>query len=319
MERNCQLSDRPASAYAVAVAQIETADLPAPVYRTARRLLDLAAQYDGDIIVDREEARQLCGSAADGTMRSHLIQLSRAGMIRYHTNGYVSVRFVSFHSGIPEWTGDEQPSGQPGDNSPDLPPSPTDSRAERSHTRDQRSHSHHPPRAGRSPTRAERSHDDGRALSDHRRAVGDQIRALGDQNQVHMDGMDGSPIPDQVGHASMQAPPAPTTDQKRAQSLLADVGVHGHKAAKLAATIPVGEIVRQVAAWLPRHQARHVGVGLLIRSIERQTPTPEPSPEFLSGHLYRRHFPEFALPPVDEEQSLRRAYLPDDFADLMVG
>ena len=310
MERNCQLSDRPASAYAVAVAQIETADLPAPVYRTARRLLDLAAQYDGDIIVDREEARQLCGSAADGTMRSHLIQPSRAGIIRYHTNGYVSVRFVSFHSGIPE-SGDVE---QPGDNSPDLPPSPTDSRAERSHTRAGRSHPHHPPRAGRSPTRAERSHDDGRALSDHRRAPSDQIRALGDQNAPPlMNVMNGSPIQED-DHSFIQSPAA--TDQKRAEALLMDVGIDGPMAAKMAAAAPVSEIVRQVAAWLPRYQAKQVGHGSLVKRIFARRHAPDLSPEFLSGELYRRHFPEFA---IDEAQSRRRAYLPDDFADLMVG
>lgn len=312
MPRNCQDLD---TAYAVAVAQIERADLPAPVYRTARRLLDLAAAHAGDIIVDREEACRLCGNAADGTMRSHLIQLARTGVIAYHTNHYVSVRFTAWQRG------DEEPCGEPGDNSPpDFDP-----RDQRSDTRAERAQTAPPPRAERSPTRDQRSHNSGRALSARRRAVGDQIRALGDQNDPPIGCLFDQSTPlhegDQTNkHAAPVAPPH-SPETARAMELLIDVGVAGHMARQLAARVPLAEVIRHIAFWLPAHEAGDVKPGLLVSRLKNREPAPAPTPVFFRSEWYRRHFPDASPPDEarDDEQRRRRAYLPDDLSDLMVG
>ena len=62
--------------YASAVAAIESADLSAPIYRTARRLLDLAADHDGYLEITPTALSEIGGGGAEGTMRTHLIQLA---------------------------------------------------------------------------------------------------------------------------------------------------------------------------------------------------------------------------------------------------
>jgi hypothetical protein len=138
--------------------------------------------------------------------------------------------------------------------------------------------------------------------------------------------MNGSPIPDQEDHSFIQ-PPAPNTAQthpaqQKAVEILVDVGVDSPMAGRIAAAVPLPEIVRHIAAWLPRHQAQKVGVGSLVKRIFRRDPAPDPTPEFLSGRLYRKHFPDAPPPPDDlaaGEAARRQAYLPDDLADIMLG
>ena len=66
--------------------------LTAPQYRTARRLLDCVGA-DGTIRLEREQCRRLCNTSADGTMRAHLIALSRHGIIKYFINRQVYIQF----------------------------------------------------------------------------------------------------------------------------------------------------------------------------------------------------------------------------------
>lgn len=76
-----------AGAYLQALEQIEAADLPCPVYRTARRLLDRAHSGGGHLRINDDAFRQLCQTEAEGTMRSHLVQLASAGILRYDRRG----------------------------------------------------------------------------------------------------------------------------------------------------------------------------------------------------------------------------------------
>ncbi len=85
--------------YSAAVAAIEAADLPATIYRTARRLLDLAAAHDGYLELTPAAMKQLCDTTADGTMRSHLIQLMLGGILAYNSSqkhGRIAVRFAAY-------------------------------------------------------------------------------------------------------------------------------------------------------------------------------------------------------------------------------
>lgn len=75
---------------------IEAADLPAPVYRTARRLLDLAAATGQHAIkLDHNGALGFCGTDSPGTMRRHLGTLAKHGIIHYSVNGAVHVSFCA--------------------------------------------------------------------------------------------------------------------------------------------------------------------------------------------------------------------------------
>lgn len=85
--------------YSQAVAAIEAADLPATIYRTARRLLDLAATHDGYLELTPVAMKQLCDTTADGTMRSHLIQMTLGGILAYNNSqkhGRIAVRFAAY-------------------------------------------------------------------------------------------------------------------------------------------------------------------------------------------------------------------------------
>ena len=70
-----------ADVWDVTMDQIEAADLPATVYRTAVRLLRRAS--NGRVELSEAELKQICQTDSEGTMRSHLVQLAAAGILRY--------------------------------------------------------------------------------------------------------------------------------------------------------------------------------------------------------------------------------------------
>lgn len=76
--------------------QIEQANLPCTVYRTARRLLDRADYNGGRVTLSEEEFMAICQTDAIGTMRSHLIKLASAGIIRYKRRGVISIEFEAW-------------------------------------------------------------------------------------------------------------------------------------------------------------------------------------------------------------------------------
>lgn len=326
--------ERPASqittndAVATAICQIEQADLPAPVYRTARRLLDLAADTAGDVVLSRLDARHLCGSpdkpAADGTMRSHLIQLSSAGILQYHTNGFVAVRFRSFEDGRVEsakvivhraQTRAERSHAR-AERSPAYPQpgtmieEPTDPRAERATDPDSMI-------AERSDARAERSHRDGRAPSDHPRALSDHARAPDDQNGDQWFGLVWNPSNPDPGSKPIQ-PIGPEPEPGSAVAMLVDVGIRPHMAVKLA-HIPAPEVLRQIALWLPQHAAGDVGTGALIDRLQKRKPAPPITEEFKRSEFYHRHFPREAPVDDDSPEARRRKYIPDEYRDIILG
>lgn len=284
-----------------ALFDIEDAELPAPVYRTARRLLDLAAARDGQVIVDRSEMCFLCGNAADGTMRSHLIQLARAGIIQYHTNHMVSVRFLAWLPGIN--TVIDQRANTRAERAPEVTNDATVI-AQRSDTRAERSQPSPPTRARRSDARAERSLPKHRALGDQIRAPSDQIRALSARQTPPLVGclvVDPTPTGNDLDkqtnnhgpEVSDHWPPPSPVDQAKGFAMLIDpaVGIAPKTARQIAATTPAGEILRQIAAWLPEKQKGKQGPGLLIQRLRDQWGASEPSSEFKNTDFFRRHFP----------------------------
>lgn len=90
------------------VERIETADLNAAVYRTARRLLDLCNQQTGAARVTHAEMRTIAGTDADGTARNHLHQLQAAGILTYRRDGDVRIWFADWLPGNIDHHDDQQ-------------------------------------------------------------------------------------------------------------------------------------------------------------------------------------------------------------------
>lgn len=71
------------------VSRLDSAPLSAPVYRTARRLLDRSS--NGVVRLTHAEMRQVAGADSDGTARNHLHALHAAGLITYRRNAAVTI------------------------------------------------------------------------------------------------------------------------------------------------------------------------------------------------------------------------------------
>lgn len=316
------------------VQTIETSDLSAPIYRTARRLLDIAATQNGNVILDRDAMCQLCGDAikpaADATMRTHLIALQKAGIIQYHTNHMVSARFIGWpQAPTTPPIDDEEMIDTRSDMIVQRSQSPEPMIDQRSDVIARRSSTSSDMIAHRSNTRAERSQQKSRSPSDQIRASDDQIRALGDHFDHQLVGcLFDIPITtdrDTNNHDEPPQPPAPyeisPDDQKRGFEMLVDpeVGIAPKLAQKLAARVHPSEIVRQIAAWLPARQAGRQQTGLLIKRITERWGAPEPTSDFKDSEFYRRHFPEYLrYGDWNEIAQPTRNYRPDEYADVII-
>lgn len=72
---------------------IEAADISANIYRTARRLLDLASPIGGSVKLSYSRMRAIADTRSDGTVRRHLGTLVRHNVLHYSTNEFVYVTF----------------------------------------------------------------------------------------------------------------------------------------------------------------------------------------------------------------------------------
>lgn len=281
------------------ITAIESADLPAPQYRTAIRLAQLCA--DGPVALSYDDALQICGTDSDHTVRGHLAGLHRAGLINYKRNHAVHVW----------WTAGEE-SDRPA----------RESRVQRAPIDD-----------NLIATRADRApgdHED--ADDDERRAVDDQIartaiksragranRALDDQpkgypRQSTTGRQAGYPgLPEPSGSAR-GAPSA--AEQSRTVALLTDdeVGIDGELARRIAAEFPFEQVLRQV--FRLRHdmaQGKVRSPGALLTRLREGYGARITDADKRSG-LYQRH-----MDAEDEAAARRRRYIPDELADTIIG
>lgn len=314
--------------YHLAIHQIEAADLPDGVYRTARRLLDLAVDHDGYIEITPTVALAICRTDSPNTMRSHLNQLRRAEVISCqisNKHGRVMIRFTAYPLPVVE----EWPR-------PEGARTPTNLIAGRSNLIAERSDLI----AGRS--NFEDLDDDEidepynralgdqiRAPRDQIRACSDQIRALGDQNGLpELEGLEGRNIynitydqeflpsgasPNETANReqpppSSEAPPdigGLSPEQLRAYNLLTDPdlspygGLSPANALKVACRYKFPYVVCQVATWFDSEY----GLGALYNRLMKPKAFPPgvPRPEFLASELYRRHY------PLDRQTAEQRA------------
>lgn len=82
---NTERHDRAVRLYHSQSEQIFVADISANAYRTARQLLDFSTET-GSLSISDNIIREIC-RANDSTVRSHLVELWEAGILRYARRG----------------------------------------------------------------------------------------------------------------------------------------------------------------------------------------------------------------------------------------
>jgi hypothetical protein len=299
----------------ICLEQIEQADLPATVYRTAIRLLRRAINGGGTFTLEEADLLDICQTDAEGTARSHLVQLAAAGIIRYKRRGFVSITFLA-------WTLDE-----------DILIA---QRSLLSQNEEIRALSDQNIESTSAILIAERSNSDEeapiRALSDQKARAerSDSVksdikviaerseRALSDQNEPstsHTRARSGRWVGrSRSSREKRKKPTYPPTShnatplrggvnhdpplnamQQLALDLLedSDVGVLHETALMLVREKSAQDIFRAVDKWLPDAQARKVGPGVLKHRIETLKPsraaTVALSATFLVSDLFQRH------------------------------
>lgn len=266
----------------VALEQIEQADLPATVYRTAIRLLRRASADGGTFALEEAELLDICQTDAEGTVRSHLVQLAAAGIIRYKRRGFVTITFLA-------WMGEDE-----------------NLIAQRSllwQDEEIRALSDQIDGGMGEDLIAERSNSDEaapiRALSDQKARA--QRSKSASTSHARSGRWVGRSLSTTRKRKEPTYPPKPSHDpslnevQQLALGLLedSDVGILHEIALTLVASKPVQDIYRAVDRWLPEFQAGKVGVGALKHRIETAKPsataTVSLSAGFLASDLFQRH------------------------------
>lgn len=274
----------------IIVAAIEAADLPATTYRTARRLLDLAS-HDGHVTLSRDEAMVICGTDKWNTVRAHLGQLTRSGIIHYSTNAQCYVNFVIAER--------------------------SNLTSERSFVTSQRSHPSPPVIAERSSVTSERSQDDP--------MIAERAPATSERSSVTSERSNQSPLGKvgrKVGNNTTDQSYLPTLndltdEQRRAVALLTDpdVGIVEASAIEHAAAHSWTHVLRMVANWWTDVQDRKIsGPGALHTRLSRNWSAGPISAEFRRSELCAKHAPEETADPGQRDsKENRQRYRPVDY------
>ena len=264
------------------ITRIEAADLPATTYRTARRLLDLVGD-DGHVTLEKAAMLEICGTDKWATVRSHLGQLTRTGLIHYSTNAMVYVNFVIAERAqmTSERSFVTSERAQPDDST----------RAESAQMTSERSHD--------DPTRAERSSvTSERAQMTSERSNEPSLGRLGKVGRLGTDQTTYLPTLDDL-----------TDEQRRAVALLTDpdVGLVEASAIEHATAYSWTHILRMVANWYTDVQDGDVtGPGALHTRLQRNWTVGPITADFRRSDLCARHAPEETADQIDHTD--RRRY-----------
>lgn len=245
--------------------QIDQADLSATAYRTAIRLWRLAFTNGGVVHIERPQMTLLCGTDSDATMRTHLYQIAKAGIVEYRAAAGVFVRFLLWDLRA--------------DNAQVRAQRANEGEIEDANLRAQRAGM----RADNAQVRAERANE---ASTSHVRA-----RALGRL---------GRSLTNTEKEKEPTYPPTSQTPklkpmQQIAFDLLVDaeVGVIHRVADELARKLPPQDIYRAVDQWLPDAQVGKVTAGALKHRLETLKPSNARmvnlSARFRGSELFHRH------------------------------
>lgn len=331
--------------YYVALDQIDAGKLSARVYRTVRRLLDRAWENNGHLEITEADLKALCGRNSLGTMREHLGELWKAGIIQYkRANGMVVIDFTAWLQ--PPLQGeDADPPSDDGGGATDGGGSPTDAGPVRVSDpaapaakagdieawMNSRVGSRHflvdeePEEVMTEPALCPQNEPEEAEILTRTRE-----RALGGLGVSPCTRIS-SPIPEKK--KPNPKPKPPERDQPRAREqqlalgLLVDreVGVSFQVAQILARSLPAQAIFKAVDDWLPDRDAGKVKEGalvyrlrLLMQSLEQGLGKVMLSAAFRCSELFERHrLPEemiasdrkiYSIDPFDVPDSRRQRY-----------
>lgn len=276
---------------------LERAELPAAIYRTARRLLDLTEPGQEYVRVTYEQMEAICATTSQETVRGHLATLARTGIITYRRNAAVH---VMWH----EEAGDL-----------------VAARAQRA-----------PDARNARPTNSSDTHneDDGDTLraQDARNVgrtrdtrAGRAIRAQ-DQHPIGIGWLDGNSDPKPgIDPNQPTNQPEPEgglgeTEAGRSVALLTDpdVGLAAAKAQELAQRHSLETIREQVFQFLRDRQAGKVrSPAVIVTRLERGYQAGRIQEADRASPVWGRHWTE-----EDEEREIRRRYIPDEYADVIL-
>lgn len=284
-------------------------ELPATIYRTARRLLDRTDPTTGYCRISYDEMAEIAMTANDDTARSHLIKLARLDLITYKRNAAVHVMWHGWQEEVIDLRANRANYDQGTPYDEEIPAEPARvvraNRANYDHLPDEatdetadENHNSREPRAKRAnqPTKRANYHQPNRQPS----------------KQAGLE-EDTACLP--AGGSGGEDPPDPGGDFERAVDLLTDPdGPHVDRmtAERWAKGRGFDQVAGQVFRYLREIQAgRKVTPGVIGSRLERGyagqvTDADRASP------LYRRHCLEDW-----EYEERRRKYVPDEYADVI--
>ena len=273
-------------------ARIEAADLPATTYRTARRLLDLASE-DGHVTLTKDTMLDLCGTDKWNTVRAHLGQLTRAGIIHYSTNSMVYVNFVIAER--------------------------SNLTSERSSVTSERSHPTPPMIAERAQMTSERSQDAPviaeRSFVTSERAQMTSERSNEPSNTGWLVGWTNDQDPDTNQPTTDDPPDAGDIDRSIALLTDPEIGLSVDAARQRAQEQPFASILRVVAGyWTDFQDGKVSSPGVLNHRLRSGWSAGPISAEFRRSPLCERHSPEETADPTRRDSAQnRQRYRPDGY------
>jgi hypothetical protein len=279
---------------------IEDANLPAPVYRTARRLLDMAHPDNGYVRVTYDELQAICGTSSPDTARAHLVKLAKMGLITYRRNAAVHVHWHDW-----QYIADGMVIAQ---------------RSRRATSDQKVSMSDHveltdaePVIAQRSKSTTERSR---RATSDQfdRSAITPRLTRLTNTGRQE----EGYPSCLPEGGAGETAPE--TAELARSQALLTDpdVAIDPRTAEHLAAQYSFADILRHVCRYRRDLDTGSVRSPMVIARRLRDGFPATITDDDRASPLYRRHISEDEIAAEEHARRVNK-YLPEEYRGIILG
>lgn len=280
----------------VIVDALDRAELPAAIYRTARRLLDLTQPGDLYVRVSYEQMESICGTTSQNTVRGHLVALANAGLITYRRNDAIH---IMWHDG------NEVIAGR--------------SNRSQGDQNDRSTISTTAPETGGET--APRSQGDQKDRSTINLIAGRAERSQGD-HPIGIGWMDGNSYPKPgIDPNQPTNQPEPEggvgeTEAERSVALLTDpdVGLAAAKAQEMAQRHSLETIREQVFQFLRDRQAGKVrSPAVIVTRLERGYQAGRIQEADRASPVWGRHWTE-----EDEAEERRRRYVPDEYADVII-
>jgi hypothetical protein len=306
--------------YWEAVAAIKAANLRANTYRTARELLDLAAET-GQLKISKPGLAALGQTESYDTMRRQLGEIQRAGIIHFSTNEVVHISFIDYPTA----------DGVITTRAPMITSCTPVITTRANVSQDDAAGEDSEPYDGsvvittRAPVITTRAPVITSCTPPHTRVVSLLVSSDPTTQSREKNKLTNKLPRRRREHEPEEAGNEPLSDEQvRAVALLTDpeVGVTASQARQIAADHDLDYIARQVFEWRRQLDAGVVlGLGALFQRFRGDfsavlIPADRASP------LWRRHMagPDETIDPNgDSEAERRRRYIPDEYSDIIIG